>query len=352
MRLLAGEYPSPAARLRYFDRLEVQLRTISGIEDASMASAIPVDGGRSQSIEIEGKPGPSDAEEPVQFLTAGSDYFRVVRASAISGRDFDDGDHVAALPVSIVNQSFAARFWPGEQPLGKRLRPTVGNTPGEWRTVVGVVPNIMQGNPLRQQFRPVVYVPFRQEPAERRAFFLVRTGMPPEQVARAVQAGVQKLDPDVILEDFTTLKASFAFRRDRMDLGHAELGKHAAVAPIFALMALLLAAIGLTAVIAHSVSQRTKEIGVRMAIGAAPHDIRRLIFREGMRPAALGLIVGLTVSLAVNRILQSQLVGVSPYDPVTLATASLVLILVALLACHIPSRRALRVDPAVALRHD
>jgi hypothetical protein len=285
-------------------------------------------------------------------VVAGSNYFRVVRASAISGRDFNDGDHLAALPVAIVNQSFAARFWPGDQPLGKRLRSTVGNTPGEWRTVVGVVPNIMQGNALRQQFRPLVYVPFHQEPAERRAFFLVRTGVPPEQVARAVRAEVEKLDPDVILEDFTTLKASFAFRRDRMDLGHAELGKHAVVAPIFALMALLLAAIGLTAVIAHSVSQRTKEIGVRMAIGAAPQDIRRLIFREGMRPAALGLIVGLTVSLAVNRILQSQLVGVSPYDSVTLATASLVLILVALLACHIPSRRALRVDPAVSLRHE
>jgi putative ABC transport system permease protein len=137
-----------------------------------------------------------------------------------------------------------------------------------------------------------------------------------------------------------------------MDLEHAELGKHAAVAPILAVTALLLAAIGLYAVMAHSVSQRTKEIGVRIAIGAASHEIRRLIFSEGMRPVALGLIVGLTVSLAVNRILQSQLVGVSPYDPVTLATAPAVLILVGLLACHIPSRRALLIDPAVALRHD
>jgi ABC-type antimicrobial peptide transport system permease subunit len=117
-------------------------------------------------------------------------------------------------------------------------------------------------------------------------------------------------------------------------------------------MALVLAVVGLYAVIAHSVSQRTKEIGVRVALGAASNHIRRLIFREGMRPVALGLIVGLMMSLAVNRILQSQLVGVSPYDPVTLAAAPAILILVALLACQLPSQRALRIDPAVALRHD
>ena len=216
---------------------------------------------------------------------------------------------------------------------------------------MGVVPNIMQGDATRQRFKPLIYVPFRQEPPAR-AFFLVRTAVPPDRVAQAVRAEVQKLDPDVILEDFTTLKASFAFDRGRMDMEHEEMGKYAAVAPIFAVMALILAVVGLYAVIAHSVSQRTKEIGVRIAIGAASHDIRRLIFREGMRPVALGLIVGLTVSLAVNRILQSQLVGVSPYDPVTLATAPAVLILVALLACQLPSQRALRIDPAVALRHD
>jgi putative ABC transport system permease protein len=295
-------------------------------------------------------------------LSVGSNYFRVVGASAVAGRDFNDGDGAAGLPVAIVNQSFAATFWPGEQPLGRRLRTKNRNQASEWRTVVGVVPNIMQGDSLRQQFRPLVYVPFRQEPAAaatmsggvgfRGASFLLRTGVPPDHVAQIVRAEVQKVDPDVLLQDFSTLKDSFAFDRGRMDLAHAELGKNGALAPILALIALLLADVGLYAVIAHSVSQRTKEIGVRIALGAASHDIRRLIFREGMRPVALGLILGLAVSLAVNRLLQSQLVGVSPYDPVTLATAPAVLILVALLACQIPSRRAVRVDPAVALRHD
>jgi len=296
-----------------------------------------------------------DSSESAQFFTVGSDYFRVVGRAAISGRDFNDGDRIGALPVAVVNQSFALKFWPGEHPLGKRLRVRnrglAGPNQGDWLTVVGIMPDIMQGDPIRQRFLPLVYVPIQQEPLAA-AQFLLRTQIPPDQVAQAVRAKMQALDPDVILENFTTLKASFSFDGDYMDTEHMELGKDAAVAPVFALMALLLAAIGLYAVIAHSVSQRTREIGVRMAIGAAGEDIRAMVLRDGMSPVALGMIFGLAASLAVNRILQSQLVGVSPYDPITLAAAAVVLILVALLACHMPARRAMKVDPAVALRHD
>jgi putative ABC transport system permease protein len=354
MRLPSDEYPTPAARRRYFDQIERQLKTVPGIEAEAVASTLPVasQGLRAVEIEREGQPRLGEEHEAVGSLRAGSNYFKVVGATAISGREFTANDRGTGPPVAIVNQSFAAKYWPGEQPLGKRLRERTRNAVGDWRTVVGVVPNIMQGDALRQQFKPLVYVPFHQEPASSRAFFLLRATVPPSQIAAAVRAAVQAVDRDVTLEAFDTLKASFAFDRDFMDADHSELGKHAKVAPTFAAIALLLAAIGLYAVIAHAVSQRTKEIGVRMAIGAAPHDIRRLILREGMRPVALGLMIGLTLSLAVNRILQSQLVGVSPYDPVTLATAPAVLVLVALLACHLPSQTALRIEPAVALRHD
>jgi putative ABC transport system permease protein len=160
------------------------------------------------------------------------------------------------------------------------------------------------------------------------------------------------LEPDVPLTNLTTLKKSFDFDRDYMDPEHSELGKHAAVAPVFAVIALLLAAIGLSAVIAHSVTQRTNEIGLRMAIGAAAKDVRRLILREGLVPVAIGTVVGLAVSTGINRIMQSQLVGVSPYDPTTMVGAPLILILVALIACQAPVRRAMAVDPVVALKHD
>ncbi len=266
-----------------------------------------------------------------------------------------------------MNQAFAAAYWPNQQPLGRRLHiqgpdQSDRNQGGEWLTAVGVVPNIMQGDPTRQRFIPLVYLPFRQSPTARAhnsdaegaegAYFLARTSVPPAQLEPAVRAAIQKLDPDVTLQELGSLKASFAFRRDRMDLEHAEMGKYAAVAPIFAAIALLLAAVGLYAVIAHSVNQRTREIGVRMAIGAAAADIRGMVFRDGMPPVALGVMLGLAAALGVNRILESQLVGVSPHDPVSMAAAPVLLLLTALLACQIPARRAVNVDPAVALRHE
>jgi len=351
LRLPSDTYPSPATRVAYFDRLDAQLLTIPAVEQTSVANVLPAHGVNQRTFEIEGIPRTPGTENAVQFLTIGTGYFTVVGAPVISGRDFNEGDRTATPRVAIVNESFVATYWPGEEPTGKRLRPVDRNQPGEWLTVVGVAPNIQQGDALRQQFKPLVYLPLRQNP-QRVMFFLARTRASSEQVAQAVRAEIQRVDSDVTLEDFATLQDSFAFDRDFMDAEHSELGKHAKVAPAFAIIALLLSAVGLYAVITHSVSQRTKEIGVRMAIGAASHDIRRLIFGEGMRPVALGLMVGFAASLGVNRILQSQLVGVSPYDPVTLATAPMVLILVALLACQIPSQRAMRVDPAVALRHD
>jgi putative ABC transport system permease protein len=348
--LPSAKYKAPASRLQYFDQLEAQVKAIPGVEVASVASAIPVGFGNLRTFEIEGRPNPSDGDA-VQVLAAGSDYFRVLEAPAISGRDFSDADQTAGLPVAIVNQSFTERFFSGEEPLGKRVRTPDRNGAGEWRTIVGVVPNIMQGDATRQQFRPVIYVPFRQQAAGR-TFFLVRTAVPPSQVAKAVRAEIQELEPDATLEDFKTLKASFAFDRDNMDLARAEMGKEAAVAPILAMVALLLAAVGLYAVIAHSITQRVKEIGIRMATGATKTDIRQMVLREGMSPVLFGMAFGLAAAVAVNNVLRSQLVGISPYDPVSMVGAPLALILIAVLACVIPARRALSIDPAVALRQE
>jgi putative ABC transport system permease protein len=354
-KLPSDKYPSIETKNSYYERLEARLRTIPGVEGATLANKLPGYIVNRQTFEIEGKPVSPDDREPIGFFGIGSNYFGVVSTAAISGREFDKGDRQGSLPVALVNRSFAERFLPGENPIGKRLRSpvrssTAGNRPGDWLTVVGVVPDIMQNDPVRQQFKPLVYVPLGQRPPGR-VYFLVRTRMT-TALAGTIRAEVQKIDSDVSLEEFMTLKAHMAFDRDSMDALHSELGKYATVAPIFAAIALVLAAIGLYAVIARSVGRRTREIGVRMAIGATVEDIRGMIFSEGMLPVAAGTILGLAASLAVNRVLQSQLVGVSPYDPATIASALAILALVALLACAIPARRAMNVDPAIALRHD
>ncbi len=343
-RVPRTKYSTPESRLAFLDQLRSRLAAIPGVESTSLANIFPVNIPGLTPMELDDQPKPP----AVVSVAAAPNYFHTLGASTVAGREFADTDLANTQPVAIVNQSFVAKYWPGENALGKRVR----LNDGPWRTICGVASNIMQGDPIRQEFKPIVYVPLRANPATTSPSFFVRTRGPAEQLAPAVRAEILKLSPDVTIEDFQTLQANLRFRADRMDLEHVEMGKHAAVAPIFAGIALVLAAIGLYAVIAHSVSQRTKEIGVRMAIGADASNIRRLIFREGMRPVALGLALGLLASLAVNRVLESQLVGVSATDPLTLAAAGAVLIAVALLGCQIPARRAIRIDPASALRVD
>ncbi|MGE3577967.1 MAG: ADOP family duplicated permease [Vicinamibacterales bacterium] len=348
--LPTDKYP-PLARQAYFDRISATVEALPGVDSVSFASRLPVHGSAVRMLEIEGRSGSPQDAPAVSFLTVSPGYFRVLGRPALSGRDFTTADRTDTAKVAIVNERFAATFFPGEGALGKRVRAIVRGQPAEWLTVVGVAPNIMQDDALRQRFTPLLYVSGRQYP-QRAAYFLVRTTAAPDGLEPAVRSAVQGLDPDVVLQEYSTLEARLGFDRDSMDAEHSELGKHATVAPFFAGIALLLAAVGLYAVMAHAVAQRTRELGLRVAVGATASNVRRLIYGQGMRPVLLGLGVGLVASFAVNRVLQSQLVGVSPYDPVTLAVAPALLILVAVMACHIPSQRALRVDPAVALRHE
>jgi len=357
-RILVGEvqvpreeYPSPEARNGYWDRLQAQLETIPGVETVTLASTIPV--GNPGAVPFELDSGETDAERKpmVTRLAAGPDYFRTLGAEMLAGREFTNADGQGAQPVAIVNQSFVNQYWPGQSIIGKRIGFRGQEEQTRWYSVAGVAANIMQDRALRDKFVPIVYLPFRQDPSAIAALF-VRTRVPANQLAPSVRAAIEGSAPGVTLEDYSTLQATFGFDRDRMDLEHAELGKHAAVAPIFAILALLLGAIGLYAVVAHSVGQRTKEIGVRMALGAVPGAIRRLILGEAFAPVLAGMVIGLAASLGINRVLQSQLVGVSPYDAITFSAAPLILLLVAALGCLLPVRRAMQVDPGVALRHE
>jgi putative ABC transport system permease protein len=354
LRLPSEKYPTPQARLAFLDRVETTLRTLAGIERTSLSGGLPVKfAGGARQLEVEG-PGSAAGVEPAVFsvTTTAPDYFDVVGARVIAGRDFTPDDHGTTQPVAIVNERFAALHWPGMSAVGKRLRSVDRDGPVPWRVVVGVVSNIMGADALRQQFKPLVYVPLKQDPPARTAFFLARTSRQAEPIVAGARTALQAMDADVAQDYFGTLESTFAFDRDFMDAEHSELGKYSKAAPTFAAVALLLAATGLVAVVTHSVAQRTREIGVRVAFGAAPRDIRRMVVVEGLRPVALGVAIGVAAAAAVNRVLESQLVGVSPSDPTTMVAAAFILVITGLGACRIPVRRALRVDPTVALRHE
>ena len=351
VRLPSEKFATDEARREYLARLNASVSTIAGIQGGSLASALPAQGGQMQPFEFDGVPPPATGEQHVQVIAVTPEYFRVLEASITAGRAFTADDRPTSSRVVVVNQSFVEKFLPNGQPIGARVRVAAPRQPRELRQIVGVVSNILEGDAIRQQFRPVLYVPMAQSPLPL-VHVLARASVSANRVARPLRAEIERLDPDVTIEALVTLKASFAFDGDYMDLAHMELGKGAAAAPIFAVVALVLAAIGLYAVIANSVSQRTQEIGVRIAIGAAARDIRALVFRDGMTPVAMGMVAGLAASLASNRLLQSQLVGVSPFDPATIAGALLLLTAVALMACGVPARRAIRVNPVVALRQE
>jgi putative ABC transport system permease protein len=257
--------------------------------------------------------------------------------------------------VAIVNQRFASILWPGKDPLGRRLRlfegwiagtapgPGLTIVPGPWLTVVGVASNIIQNDVNRQEFGPVIYLPYRQQ-AEGSAWFLARTRVRPASLVTAFRHELNAVDPDLpIYGPFLLVDRLEIFWNNRF---------YGAIFLVFAALALLLASIGLYAVIAHSVSQRTQEIGLRMALGATAHEVLYLVFRQGMLPLGIGLSIGLAASLALNRLFTSLLVQVSPSDPLTLTLTSAVLILAAAIGCLIPARRAMRLHPAAALRHD
>ena len=340
--LPSEKYPRPEDKIAFFDGLLTRLKAMPGVESVATADGYPASGSNKFSYQLAGD-APEERRRKLSTLKISPAYFKVVKAAMLSGREFNDADVLSAPPVAIVNQLFASTYWPGEDPLGKRFRLFEGDNLEVWRTVVGVASNIIQNDQTRQKFDPVVYLPYRQKPGGG-AWILVRTSVPPAGLTTAFRQAAQAVDPGLPLYGPMAISERMERFWDSRFYGSLFL--------IFAAIALLLASIGLYTVIAHSVSQRTQEIGVRIAIGGTPRDILKLVFRQGMLPLAIGLTVGLAASFAVNRLLQSMLVQVSPADPITLVVASAMLILAGTLGCLIPARRAMRVDPVVALRNE
>lgn len=348
--LPVNRYLTGAARISFFDRMQQRLEAIPGVQSATIVDHLPMYGSGHVPYELADAPPAGEQSRPrLSAMIVGPSYFRTLGATVISGRDFNESDGASGPPVAIVNQRFATQHWPGENPMGKRLRLFNGNTT-EGRstptvaTVAGVVSNIVQYGPTRPDLDALVYLPYRETPAGF-MFVVVRTRIEPGAVTSAIRREAQAIDPDLAISYFMPLT-------ERLAWTYAFNGSIAALFLIFAAIAFLLASVGLYAVIAHSMSRRTQEIGVRMALGATSRDILKLVFKQGMLPVGIGLATGIAASFAVNRLLRAELVQVSPRDPITLVLAPAVLLLSATLGCLIPARRAMRVDPVVALRYE
>jgi predicted permease len=348
MQLPESKYASPEARRAFFERLEPHLGTLPGIEGVAVTTAVPPFASGQRDLEIEGRPAPR-ADEPslnVSTVTISPRFFEVVDVPLRRGRSFHERDGAPGSETVIINERMAAQFFPGEDPIGRRLRfrelPPGRPAPG-WRTIVGISPTIRHGSTTQGgEPNAVVYLPYRQDPPSG-ASLLVRSQLPPASVMDAVRREVQAIDRDQPVFTIQTLDQILA--QDRWPFR-----VFGGLFAIFAVIALVLSSVGLYAVMAYSVIQRTQEIGVRMALGAERRHMSWLILKRGLFQLAVGLTLGLAGAFAMSRVLRTVVVQITPTDPVTFVAITVLLTVVSVAACLLPARRASRVDPLVALR--
>ena len=351
MTLAERKYPKADDWNAFHDRLSDRLAALPGVTSSSVTTALPLGGGEQRRLQIEGKPVPSPKDAPqVSVVRAGPGYFETLDLAMARGRTFTAQDGRPGAQVAIVNQRWASRFAAGADPLGMRIRLVSADNQGKaaepeppWLTIVGVSPTVQQqGTQRSADPDPVVYVPFRQEPG-RFAFILASGRGPGAALAPAIREAVRAVDEDQPVYRVRTLAESFAQARWPYRVFGGLLG-------IFALIALLLSSVGIYAVTAYSVAQRAQEMGVRMALGASGGQLTWLVLRRAAWQTVTGLILGLGAGFGLSRVIKSILVQSTADDALTYATVVAIFVVVTLVACVVPSRRATRLDPLVVLR--
>ena len=323
-----------------FDRqLLAKLNAIPGVQSAALASWIPMSMTISRTtVDAEGYVPRLNESMNMDAAWVSPDYLRTMQISLIAGREFIASDTDKSQLVAMVDQEFVKRYWPRQDALGRRVR-----MDGKWYTVVGVTANFDTAN-IGQKPKPFAYFPIFQNYAPQAAIHLRVSGSPLAYVS-AVQNAVHSLDADLPLFDLATLDSRIELSTTSDRIGGVFVGA-------FGFLALILAAVGVYGVLAYTTRQRTHELGIRMALGAEPHGIFALVLKQGAILAFLGIAIGLAASFVLTRALASQLFGVSSTDPVTYGAVAILLLAVALVACYLPARRAMRTDPMVALRHE
>jgi putative ABC transport system permease protein len=338
----------PGEVLNYYRSILERVQSIPGVAAAGTTTRLPLTDQLNVTglFDIEGRPPAKLGSSQVAgYRVASPDYFRAMGIPFVGGRDFSPYDSVDAPQTALINETMASRFWPGQDPLGKRIKFEGMEMHPLWMTVVGVVRDFRE-SALTSRPEPEVFTPFTQHLDGRLSDpnLVVRGAGDPKRLVSAIREAIRAVDKNVPVE-FSAMDAvladSVAQRRFQMRL-----------LALFAGMALLLAAVGIYGVIAYSVSQRTHEIGIRMALGAERADVVRMVIGQGMRMAALGIGIGIAGAVALSRILTAQLYEVSAIDAGTYLAVSLLLLTVALAATYIPARRATAVDPLIALRYE
>src|SRR5689334_271219 len=346
MTLPDAHYGKPEEAAGFYRKLLARIATLSGIHAASAAWWIPLSGSEvTFNFDIQERPLPKGQQPIAQVNAIAPDYFKALCIPILRCRDFTAGDVIKAPLVAIVNETFAREYFPGENPIGKRITPGGSIAPGDppVREIVGVVGDSHLIS-LAAKPKPKIYLPHQQFAVQTMSLF-VRTENDPRGVARALHLAIAELDKDVPLYRERLLT-------DYLSASIAQPRFNALLVGSFSAIALLLAAAGIFGVMSYAVTQRTQEIGIRLALGAQRGDILRLIFGEGMRLVAIGVFVGGAFIFALRKMMNSLLYGIGPTDPLTIASVILLLGTVALLACWWPARRASVVDPVVALRSE
>ncbi|HME05658.1 MAG TPA: FtsX-like permease family protein, partial [Bryobacteraceae bacterium] len=334
------------ARSKTFYRdLESRVRALPGVQSASLSYATPmVYPGHAGPVFVEGRPSRSDQPPPMtQFNSVDSYYFETMRIPVLSGRSFRESDNDKSSPVAIVNRTLATKLWPGQDPVGQRF--SIKSASGPFLEVVGIARD-SQYFFLSSVSLPHFYVPIAQSFTTFQSL-QVRSTAPPEAVIAGVQEQIRSLAPGLPIIDVRTMRAVveglsglFIFRLA------------ASLAALLGMLGLTLAVVGVYGVVSYSVSRRTQEIGIRMALGAGRGDVLKLALRQGVNLVIAGVFTGLAGAWGATRVMSKLLIGVSPSDPATYATVAVALSAVAMLACWIPARRATGVDPMVALRYE
>jgi putative ABC transport system permease protein len=350
---LAGEQWTAARRLTFYDAALMRTRALPGVSRAALTLSLPIDGSNWNSIfTVADKPVPERAHLPsAAFTPVSIGYFETMGMRVVRGRLFDRRETADSPRTIVVNETLARRLWPGEDAVGKRLKQGWPETPDHptkpgayfapWREVVGVVSDV-KFNGLTSETPMQAYLPIVQE-RPRSLAIVVRTATDPESLTPAIEAIVHDLDKDLPVFEVRTMDDLLdgSIARERMSM---------LVFAVFAIVALTLASVGLYGVVAHGVTERTHEIGVRMALGAEARHVLALVVRQGLSMALVGTAIGIAAALALSRWIQALLFGVTATDPLTLAAVVATLLGVAAIACYIPAWRATRVDPTMALR--